>query len=46
MSESDKGQIMMSRQLGQSISKAAGLVGFSWLVWLLPAKNGLTNDNW
>jgi len=30
LSEFDKGQIVMARQLGQSISKTAALVGCSW----------------
>ncbi|ROL48053.1 hypothetical protein DPX16_18653 [Anabarilius grahami] len=30
LSEFDKGQIVMARRLGQSISKTAALVGCSW----------------
>ncbi len=30
LSDFDKGQIVMARRLGQSISKKAGLVGCSW----------------
>ena len=36
----DNGQIVMARQLGQSISKTANIVGVPSLQWSVPIKSG------
>ncbi len=45
LSDFDKGQIVMARRLGQSISKTACLVGCSLLAVVSTHKNVATKDN-
>lgn len=40
LSQSDKGQTVLARRLGQSISKTEALLEYSWSLWLVSNKSG------
>ena len=46
LSEFDKGQIVMVRRLGQSISKTAALWGVPGLQWSVSIKSGPSKEQW